>query len=90
MSYFIMVNNNNSSKPSAEKASEYKRPPKPIIRGKSPIFVGRKQDIIRIKQYLTESNAPVSITGEGGIGKSALAFKAMHQCQDMFDAIIPV
>jgi tetratricopeptide (TPR) repeat protein len=76
----------------AEKASEYKRPPKPsIFRAESPIFVGRQQDIAKMKQYLTaESNAPVSITGEGGIGKSALAFKAIHECEDMFDVIIPV
>jgi tetratricopeptide (TPR) repeat protein len=71
--------------------SELKRPPKPqIFRGESNIFLGRKEDIIKIKQYFNESNSPVSITGEGGIGKSALAFKAIHECQDKFDVIIPV
>ena len=72
--------------------SELKHPPKPsIFRGELKIFRGRKEDIIKIKQYFNESkNAPVPIVGEGGIGKSPLAFKAIHQCQDMFDVIIPV
>ncbi|HKG71718.1 MAG TPA: hypothetical protein VKA87_07450, partial [Nitrososphaeraceae archaeon] len=61
--------------------SDPKRPPKPsVFHGKSKIFVGRKEDITKIKQYLTQSNAPVSIVGEGGLGKSALAFKAIHEC----------
>jgi tetratricopeptide (TPR) repeat protein len=72
--------------------SELKRPPKPsVFRGESTkIFVGRKQDIDTIKNYFAGSNLPVSITGEGGIGKSELAYKAMHECKDMFDLIIPV
>ena len=76
----------------AEKASQFKRPPKPsIFRGESTkIFVGRKQDIEIIRNYFVESNFPVSITGEGGIGKSELAYKAMHKCEDMFDLVIPV
>jgi predicted hydrocarbon binding protein len=74
-----------------KKAPEYKRPPKPNFSGLK-IFVGRQQDIIKIKQYLTaeSKNAPIAIVGEGGIGKTTLAFKAMHGCQDMFDIIIPV
>jgi hypothetical protein len=76
----------------AEKAIEYKRPPKPsVFRGESTkLFVGRKQDINTIRKYFKESNLPVSITGEGGIGKSELAYKAIHKCEDMFDLIIPV
>lgn len=38
---------------------------------------------------MTESNAPVSIVGEGGLGKSALAFKAIHECGDIIEVIIP-
>jgi hypothetical protein len=57
-----------------EKAIEYKSPPKSsIFRGQSTkIFVGRIQDIDTIRDYFLESNLPVSITGEGGIGKSEL------------------
>src|SRR5829696_2538836 len=82
----------NYQQQTVEKAIEYKRPPKPsIFRGESPIFVGRQEDINKIKQYFTESkNIPVSIIGEEGLGKSALAFKAIHECEDMFDVIIPV
>src|SRR5829696_7431519 len=65
-----------------EKTIEYKRPPKPsVFRGESPIFVGRQEDINKIKQYLTESNAPVAIIGEEGLGKTALAFKTIHECE---------
>jgi tetratricopeptide (TPR) repeat protein len=73
-------------------SSVLKGPTKPsTFRGESTkIFVGRKQDIETIKEYFTESNLPVSITGEGGIGKSELAYKAMHKCEDMFDLIIPI
>src|SRR5687768_6625728 len=76
----------------AEKVIKYKRPPKPSrFHGESTkIFVGRKQDIDTIKNYFIESNDPVSITGEGGIGKSELAYKAIHKCEDMFDLIIPI
>ena len=49
-----------------------------------------KQDLETIRNYFAESNLPVSITGEGGIGKSELAYKAMHKCEDMFDFIIPI
>jgi tetratricopeptide (TPR) repeat protein len=71
--------------------ADLKRPPKPsTFRGESKIFVGREQDIDTIRNYFEESNLPVSITGEGGIGKSELAYKAMRKCEDMFDLIIPI
>src|SRR5215204_188248 len=80
----------NYQQQTVEKAIEYKRPPKPsVFRGESPIFVGRQEDINKIKQYLTESNAPVAIIGEEGLGKTALAFKTIHECEDMFDVITP-
>jgi tetratricopeptide (TPR) repeat protein len=72
-------------------SSQLRGLPKPsTFRGESKIFVGRKQDIETIRNYFVESNLPVSITGEGGIGKSELAYKAMHKCEDMFDLIIPI
>jgi tetratricopeptide (TPR) repeat protein len=73
-------------------SSEFKRPPKPstFLGESAKIFVGRKKDIDTVRNYFVESNLPVSITGEGGIGKSELAYKAMHKCEDMFDLIIPV
>jgi tetratricopeptide (TPR) repeat protein len=55
------------------------------------IFVGREEEISRIKGYLTDkTNRPVSVTGQGGIGKSQLAFKAMHECYAEFEEIIPI
>jgi tetratricopeptide (TPR) repeat protein len=81
----------NYSQQLVEKAREFKCPAKPsIFRGESKIFVGRKQHIDTIKSYLVESNLPVSITGEGGIGKTELAYKAMHNSEHIFDLIIPV
>jgi hypothetical protein len=71
--------------------AEIKRNPKPSrFRGETNIFVGRQEDIAKVKQYVTELNAPIAIVGEGGLGKSALAYKTMHECEDVFDVIIPV
>src|SRR5829696_337738 len=71
--------------------SEPKRNAKPsTFHGESKIFVGRTQDIDTIKNYFFESNLPVSIIGEGGIGKSVLAYQAIHKCDDIFDLVIPV
>lgn len=60
------------------------------FRGEKRIFIGRQNYIDQIKEYFRVSNAPISIIGLGGIGKTALAFKVIHQCEDMFDLIIPV
>jgi tetratricopeptide (TPR) repeat protein len=74
-----------------ERTIEIRYAEKPsTFRGEQSIFIGRQTCIEIIKQKLKESNAPISIIGSGGIGKSALAFKAIHQCEVMFDLIIPI
>lgn len=65
--------------------------PKPkTFHGENPIFIGRQNYLDKIKAYLTSSNDPICLTGMGGIGKSALAFKAIHQSEGIFDLVIPV
>ena len=58
------------------------------FRGERGIFVGRKAQIDEIAKCFSESNEPVSIIGEGGSGKSALAFEAIHRIETTFDLII--
>jgi tetratricopeptide (TPR) repeat protein len=65
--------------------------PKPrTFYGEKRIFINRQNFLDQIKKYFESSNYPISITSMGGMGKSALAFKAIHECEDMFDLIIPV
>jgi CHAT domain-containing protein/Tfp pilus assembly protein PilF len=65
--------------------------PKPkTFYGEKKIFVGRLRDIEKIKEYFQASKDPISIISMGGMGKSALAFKAIHACEDMFDIVIPL
>ena len=68
--------------------SDAKKPA--TFHGEKPIFIGRKNYTDKIKQYFKISNYPISLIGIGGIGKSALAFKAIHQCEEMFDLVIPI
>ncbi|MGB8035436.1 MAG: hypothetical protein WCF03_16610, partial [Nitrososphaeraceae archaeon] len=64
---------------------------KPVtFHGEKPIFIGRQNYIDKIKEYFRISNYPISLISIGGMGKSALAFKAIHQCEEMFDLIIPI
>ncbi len=61
-------------------------------------FFGRKEYIKEIRKYFqgfidkknNNINFPLTIVGEGGIGKSAFAYKAIHECEDMFDVVIPI
>ena len=58
--------------------------------GEKRIFIGRQAYIDKIKEYFANSNDPIAVIGLGGIGKSTLVFKAIHQCEEIFDSIIPL
>jgi tetratricopeptide (TPR) repeat protein len=65
--------------------------PKPkTFHGEKPIFVGRQNYLEQIKEYFRTSNDPITIFGMEGMGKSSLAFEAIHQSEDIFDLIIPI
>jgi tetratricopeptide (TPR) repeat protein len=84
----------------AQAASQsIKRPEKPssFFEEKTGNFVGRKQEIKNIKELLlagrnneSNKNVRVSIVGEGGIGKSALAFEVIDRCTHAFNIIIDI
>lgn len=89
--YTINVQNVDDPKKIFDEVNKVRHVKKPIyFRGESKTFVGRQEEIIKIKDLLTKANAPISIIGEPGIGKSELAYKSIHSCEDIFDYIIPI
>lgn len=48
-------------------------------------FIGRKKDILDIKKLILGNNRVVSIIGEGGIGKTALALKVAYDIIELVD-----
>jgi tetratricopeptide (TPR) repeat protein len=62
------------------------------FRGEKQFFVGRQDYIDKIKEYYKVKGTHISIIGPGGSGKSQLAFKAIHQCEEenIFDLVIPI
>jgi NB-ARC domain len=60
------------------------------FRWEKKIFVGRRECIDEVTNFLTSSNCPVTLVGEGGIGKTALAFRIMHKCSGLFDIVIQI
>jgi LuxR family transcriptional regulator, glucitol operon activator len=48
-------------------------------------FIGRKKDVIDIKKLILGNNRVVSIIGDGGIGKTALALKVAYDIIDLKD-----
>ena len=60
------------------------------FRGEKSSFFGRKNYLKDLQNLFTKPNKAITISGMGGIGKSSLAFKTIHECEDLFDVIIPV
>ena len=48
-------------------------------------FIGRKTDIMNIKKLLLSGQKVISIIGDGGVGKSALALKVVYDMLDLKD-----
>lgn len=46
-------------------------------------FIGRKEDVFNIKKLLLSGQKVISIIGDGGVGKSALALKVVYDILDM-------
>ena len=64
-----------------------------LFKGEKKFFVGRHEYIDKlIKSRLIKPGSRVSIVGPGGLGKSQLAFKALHRYKQegIFDAVIPI
>lgn len=61
-----------------------------IFRGEKSIFIGRQNEIALIAKTLLNTREPISIVGIGGVGKSVLAFKVIHNCEQLFDWIVPI
>ena len=59
-----------------------------IFNNEKTIFLGREQELNELRQLLSCDAHIISLVGEGGIGKSALAFSAIHQCEERFDFVI--
>lgn len=58
------------------------------IHSDSPIFFGRKEEMKRLEDMLSEDYpASVSIIGEWRAGKSSLAFRVYHQLKQMPDTL---
>jgi hypothetical protein len=72
-------------------APSVRRLPVPTsFRGEKSLFIGREEEIDDIKNHLTSSTAPLSIVGMGGIGKSAVCFRAISESLDYFDNLIDI
>ncbi len=72
------------------KKNKIKLEPKPkYFKGEIRNFIGREKEIENVISNLRTSKV-VAIVGEGGLGKSSLAIKAIHSCEDEFEIIIPL
>ncbi|QPC81324.1 helix-turn-helix domain-containing protein [Phototrophicus methaneseepsis] len=74
-------------------ASDTRLPERPMVDWGDalsvPSFYGRKRELALLKEWvIAERCQVISILGLGGIGKSALAIKLMHEVAEDFDIVI--
>jgi tetratricopeptide (TPR) repeat protein len=60
------------------------------FRGEKVLFIGRQNTVEELREDLSKPGIRLSIVGMPGIGKSAVAFKAIHECESVFDIVIPI
>ena len=61
---------------------------KQTVIGKTKNFVGRTIFINKIKKLMTESDEPIAVVGEAGLGKSELAYEIVTQVKNQFSNVI--
>lgn len=61
-----------------------------LLLGEKSLFIGRESEIMDILKKINDDIKIISIIGEGGIGKTAISFKILRSCENLFNLMIPI